>query len=366
MEEMGIEEAERTSAEEQGFHRIEEILGDDRTTCGCSPRRSTNDPRNSCPCLTRNAHSGSKCGGRETVIEVEGLTKAYGDFVAVDGVLVHGATGQDLRATGPNGAGKSTAIGCISGLLKPTAGRIRVNSHDVVSESVAAKQDLGVVPQELSLYEDVSAIENLLFWGAAYGMRGSELKSRVSEVLSYTGLLDRGEEPVKNYSGGMKRRINFGCAIMHRPKVLLLDEPTVGVDPQSRVRLFEMVKEQVEAGAAVLYTTHYMEEAELLCDELAIVDHGKLIADGSLEELRGMVGEKDILRLSGSFDPDKTPAALAALPRRERRRRRCRGRPALGRRRFEPLARALRRHRTGRRRGSRDDPLSAEPGGPSS
>ena len=164
------------------------------------------------------------------------------------------------------------------------------------------------------LWERLSATENLLFWGAAYGMRGSELKSRVREVLAYTGLLDRGEEPIKNYSGGMKRRINFGCAIMHRPKVLLLDEPTVGVDPQSRVRLFEMVREQVEQGTAVLYTTHYMEEAELLCDELAIVDHGKLIADGSLEELRGMVGEKDILRLSGTFDPEKARAALAALP----------------------------------------------------
>jgi ABC-2 type transport system ATP-binding protein len=248
------------------------------------------------------------------MIKVEGLTKAYGDFVAVDEISFTAQPGKIFGLLGPNGAGKSTSIGCISGLLKPTAGRIRVNGHDVVTDSVAAKQDLGVVPQELSLYEDISATENLLFWGAAYGMRGSALKSRVREVLAYTGLLDRGEEPIKNYSGGMKRRINFGCAIMHRPKVLLLDEPTVGVDPQSRVRLFEMVKEQVEQGSTVLYTTHYMEEAELLCDELAIVDHGKLIADGSLKELRGMVGEKDILRLSGSFDPDNARAALAALP----------------------------------------------------
>ena len=133
-------------------------------------------------------------------------------------------------------------------------------------------------------------------------------------MLAYTGLLDRAEEPIKNYSGGMKRRINFGCAIMHRPKVLLLDEPTVGVDPQSRVRLFDMIKEQVEHGAAVLYTTHYMQEAELLCDELAIIDHGKLIADGTLDELRGLVGEKDVLRLAGTFDADKARAALAPLP----------------------------------------------------
>jgi len=248
------------------------------------------------------------------VIEVDGLRKSYGDFLAVDGVSFTAQPGKIFGLLGPNGAGKSTAIGCISGLLKPTDGRIRVNGHDVVKDGRAAKAGLGVVPQELSLYEEVSATENLMFWGAAYGMRGSELKSRVHDVLTYTGLLDRAEEPVKNYSGGMKRRINFGCAIMHRPKVLLLDEPTVGVDPQSRVRLFEMVKEQVEQGTAVLYTTHYMQEAELLCDELAIIDRGKLIADGTLEELRGMVGEKDVLRLAGRFDADQARAALSALP----------------------------------------------------
>ncbi len=247
------------------------------------------------------------------MIEVDGLRKSYGDFLAVDDVSFTAKPGKIFGLLGPNGAGKSTTIGCISGLLTPTDGHIRVNGHDVVRDGRSAKQGLGVVPQELSLYEEVSATENLLFWGAAYGMRGSELKSRVHDVLRYTSLLDRAEEPVKNYSGGMKRRINFGCAIMHRPKVLLLDEPTVGVDPQSRVRLFEMVKEQVEHGTAVLYTTHYMQEAELLCDELAIVDHGKLIADGTLEELRGMVGEKDILRLSGTFDPEKTRTALAPL-----------------------------------------------------
>ncbi len=248
------------------------------------------------------------------MIEVDGLRKSYGDLLAVDGISFTAQPGVIFGLLGPNGAGKSTSIGCISGLLKPTDGRIRVNGHDVVKDGKAAKQSLGVVPQELSLYEDVSATENLLFWGAAYGMRGGELKSRAREVLAYTGLLDRAEEPVKNYSGGMKRRINFGCAIMHRPKALLLDEPTVGVDPQSRVRLFEMIKEQVEHGTAVLYTTHYMQEAELLCDELAIVDHGKLIADGTLEELRGMVGEKDILRLAGTFDPGKARAALSTLP----------------------------------------------------
>ena len=250
----------------------------------------------------------------DPILEIQNLSKRYGNHVAVDDISFNVPRGSVFGLLGPNGAGKSTAIGCISGLLKPTEGSVRVNGHDVVKDGRAAKQSLGVVPQELSLYEDVSASENLRFWGAAYGMRGSELESRAHDVLAYTGLLDRAEEPVKNYSGGMKRRINFGCAIMHRPKVLLLDEPTVGVDPQSRARLFEMVQEQVEHGMAVLYTTHYREEAELLCDERAIVDHGKLIADGTLEELRGMVGEKDILRLAGSFAPDKTRAVLSSLP----------------------------------------------------
>ncbi len=247
------------------------------------------------------------------MIEVEGLRKLYGDFVAVGGVSFTAEPGKIFGLLGPNGAGKSTIIGCISGLLQPTEGTVRVNGHDVTKDGDTAKKGLGVVPQELSLYEDISATENLMFWGGAYGLTGPELKNRAKEVLTYTGLLDRAEEPVKNYSGGMKRRINFGCAIMHRPKVLLLDEPTVGVDPQSRVRLFEMVKEQLADGTAVLYTTHYMEEAEILCDELAIVDRGKLVADGTLEELRGMVGEKDVLRLTGTFDPEKARAALSAL-----------------------------------------------------
>jgi len=244
------------------------------------------------------------------VIQVEGLRKTYGDFVAVDDVSFKAEPGKVFGLLGPNGAGKSTSIGCISGLLKPSDGRIRVLGHDVVREPRAARQELGVVPQELAVYEDVSATENLLFWGAAYGLRGGPLKRRAEEVLGYTGLLDRAEEPVKNFSGGMKRRLNFGCAVMHRPAVLLLDEPSVGVDPQSRVRLFDMVREQVAAGTTVLYTTHYMEEAELLCDELAIIDHGKLIAMGSLEELRALVGEKDVLRLAGSFDPERAREAL--------------------------------------------------------
>jgi ABC-2 type transport system ATP-binding protein len=245
-------------------------------------------------------------------IEVQGLTKRYGELSAVDDVQFTVDAGVLFGLLGPNGAGKSTTIGCISGLVAPSAGRVRVLGHDVVHEPRAARTRLGVVPQEIALYEDLSARENLAYWGAAYGLRTRETRARIDEVLEVIGLADRARDPVKKLSGGMKRRLNFGCGIVHRPRVLLLDEPTVGVDPQSRVRLLELVREQARAGVAVLYTTHYMEEAESLCDELGVIDHGKVIARGTLAELRGMLGERDLLRLSGTFERERTAAALRA------------------------------------------------------
>lgn len=240
------------------------------------------------------------------MIDVEGLQKKYGDLVAVSEVSFTAKPGQIFGLLGPNGAGKSTTIGCISGLLTPSAGRIRVLGHDVALERRASREKLGVVPQELALYEELTATENLRYWGGAYGLRGSDLKQRVREVLVATGLLDRASEPVKRFSGGMKRRLNLGCGLVHQPKVLLLDEPTVGVDPQSRVNLLDLVRQQVASGTCVLYTTHYMEEAESLCDALAIIDHGQIIAAGTLAELRAKVGENDVLRLDGEFDPTRT------------------------------------------------------------
>jgi len=247
------------------------------------------------------------------LIEVQSLTKRYGELTAVDDVSFTAAEGEIFGLLGPNGAGKSTSIGCISGLVAPSSGRIAVRGHDVVSDGVEARRVLGVVPQDLALYEDLSAAENLSYWGGAYGLRGAELKTRVAEVLARIGLADRAKEPVKRYSGGMKRRLNFGCGIVHRPRVLLLDEPTVGVDPQSRVRLLELVREEARGGICVLYTTHYMEEAEDLCDRLAIVDHGKRIAEGTLEQLRAKLGGRDLLRLAGRFEPERARAALAGL-----------------------------------------------------
>ena len=236
------------------------------------------------------------------MIDVQHLRKQYGDLVAVDDVSFTAEKGSIFGLLGPNGAGKTTTISCISGLLKPTSGRIAVSGHDVVTDGPAARRHLGIVPQELALYSDLSAAANLEFWGSAYGLAGDPLRRRVAEVLALIGLADRGKDHTSTFSGGMKRRLNFGCGIVHNPKVLLLDEPTAGVDPQSRVRLLELVREQAHGGTTVIYTTHYMEEAQDLCDRIAIVDHGKLLAMGTLDELRRMVGEKDVVRVAGRFD----------------------------------------------------------------
>ncbi len=247
------------------------------------------------------------------MLVVEHLVKHYGDFVAVDDVSFEAKPGSIFGLLGPNGAGKSTAINCISGLLAPTAGRIVVGGHDVIKDGKAARRSLGIVPQELALYEDLPAVENLRYWGKAYGLRGRALEDRVAAVLESIGLVDRARDLPKTFSGGMKRRLNFGCGVVHEPKVLLLDEPTVGVDPQSRARLFELVDAVRDAGACVLYTTHYMEEAERFCDSLAIIDRGKLIAAGTVGELKAQLGARDALQLSGSFPTEATRTAVAAL-----------------------------------------------------
>ena len=247
------------------------------------------------------------------MLVVENLIKQYGEFVAADGISFVAEKGTVFGLLGPNGAGKSTAINCISGLLKPTSGHISVNGHDVVSDARRARQCLGVVPQELAIYEDLPAIDNLRYWGKAYGLRRKTLESRVAEVLSYIGLGDRAHELPKKFSGGMKRRLNFGCGIVHKPAVLLLDEPTVGVDPQSRERLFNMVEAERDNGACILYTTHYMEEAERLCNSLAIIDRGKIIADGTVAELRAQTGARDVLQLSGNFPVEETRSAIHDL-----------------------------------------------------
>jgi len=247
------------------------------------------------------------------LLQVDKLFKQYGNVVAVEGISFKAGKGSVFGLLGPNGAGKSTTINCISGLLRASSGTVTVGDFDIARESRSAKQLLGIVPQELALYEDLPAIDNLRFWGKAYGLRGDDLEARVNEVLATVGLADRARELPKTFSGGMKRRLNFACGVVHKPPVILLDEPTAGVDPQSRNKIFELVRAARDGGACILYTTHYMEEAETLCDSLAIIDHGKMIATGTVDQLRAQLGARDVLHLSGRFPSEAVRTGIAKL-----------------------------------------------------
>lgn len=238
-------------------------------------------------------------------ISVTNLRKTFGDFVAVEDVSFEAEQGEILSLLGPNGAGKSTSISIISGLYPPTAGEAAIMGHSIIKEPEAAKAHLGVVPQDIALYPDLSARENLLFWGKMYGLRGAPLKSRVDEVLEIIGLADRQKDHIEKFSGGMKRRVNIGAALLHQPKVIIMDEPTVGIDPQSRRHILDNVKELNQKGMTVLYTTHYMEEAAELSDHIAIMDKGRVIAYGTHAELIQMVGEKTRLDINVNTDASR-------------------------------------------------------------
>jgi ABC-2 type transport system ATP-binding protein len=250
----------------------------------------------------------------EYVLVCRGLRRFFGKLTAVDGVGFHIGLGETYGLLGPNGAGKTTTISMITGLLERDAGEVTVAGEPMTTRSVRAKGALGYVPQDLAIYPDLSGRENLMFFARLYGMPTARAKSRSAEVLDLTGLADRAGDPVKEYSGGMKRRLNIGIGLLHQPKLLVLDEPTVGVDPQSRNAILEGVERLSGAGMAVLYTTHYMEEAERLCDRIGIIDHGKLIAEGSRDELVSMVGEGDQVRLAATGDLAKAADDLAARP----------------------------------------------------
>jgi ABC-2 type transport system ATP-binding protein len=239
------------------------------------------------------------------MIEVEGLRKSFGALVAVDDVSFSVNPGEIFGLLGPNGAGKTTTINMICGVLRPDGGRVVIHDRDIWIEPKKVKQTLGVVPQEIAVYEDLSARDNLSFWGSLYGLSGKSLKNRVNESLTRVGLSDRAKDKVKNFSGGMKRRLNLCMGLLHRPHVLLLDEPTVGIDPQARLNILEVVRDVAASGTTVLYTTHYMDEAQDLCDRIAIIDHGKILTIGTLDELTRLAGEAEVLRLTGPFgEPD--------------------------------------------------------------
>jgi len=246
------------------------------------------------------------------VLECRGLRRYFGKIVAVDGVGFHIDPGETYGLLGPNGAGKTTTISMVTGLLERDAGEVTVAGEPMTTHSVRAKSALGYVPQDLAIYPDLSGRENLMFFARLYGMSTAQAKSRSDEVLALTGLADRAGDQTKQYSGGMKRRLNIGIGLLHRPRLLILDEPTVGVDPQSRNAILESVEGLSGAGMAVLYTTHYMEEAERLCDRIGIIDHGNLIAEGTRADLVSMVGEGDQVRLSATGDLTGAAAKLSA------------------------------------------------------
>jgi ABC-2 type transport system ATP-binding protein len=237
-------------------------------------------------------------------IEVKDLCKNFGDLQAVKGLSFSVEAGEIFSLLGPNGAGKSTTISVLSGLLQPNAGDAMIFGHSILTDGRAARAALGVVPQDIALYPDLSARENLVFWGKMYGLRGDTLRRRVQETLELIGLADRQNDRVGKFSGGMKRRVNIGAALMHHPQVVIMDEPTVGIDPQSRRHILDSVKELNRQGMTVVYTTHYMEEAQELSNHIAIVDQGSLVAYGTHAELIRKVGELARVDFRLNVDPD--------------------------------------------------------------
>ena len=225
------------------------------------------------------------------ILEVEDLVKNYGSFQALKGISFTVEEGEVFGLLGPNGAGKTTAISILTGVIPPTSGEARICGLDVFKKPLEVKRKIGLVPQDLALYPTLSARANLNFFGSIYGLGGSELKDRVDDVLGVVALTERANEPVEKFSGGMKRRVNIAAGLVHQPDLLFLDEPTVGVDPQSRNHIFESVlKLNQEHGMSIIYTSHYMEEVELLCKRVAVVDEGRIIALDTVQNLVAMLG----------------------------------------------------------------------------
>ncbi len=235
--------------------------------------------------LTRTGPIPQPKDGRPVEVDVINLVKTFGKLEAVRGVSFSMGKGEIFGLLGPNGAGKSTTINMMCGYLEPTSGDTIVQGHSTSKEPRVVKKIIGVVPQEIALYKDLTAQENLNFFGEIYGLSGRERKERSDAVLHFVGLYDRRKDAIKTFSGGMQRRINMAIALIHQPTVLMMDEPTVGVDPQSRENIFDTIEKLRDDGTTILYTTHYMEEAERLCNHIAIMDEGQIIAMGTLEQL---------------------------------------------------------------------------------
>jgi ABC-2 type transport system ATP-binding protein len=250
----------------------------------------------------------------EPILIAQELHKFYGENHAVDGISLQVARGEVFGLLGPNGAGKTTTISMLTGLFPPSKGTILVDGLDMAKETNKAKAKIGLVPQDLALYPTLSARQNLRFWGRIYGLRGKLLQERVEEMLRMVGLTEKGDKAIETYSGGMKRRINIAAGLLHKPDILFLDEPTVGVDPQSRNAIFEGVEELNRQGMTVIYTTHYMEEAQRLCHRVAIVDLGKLIALDTPNALIRSLGGGIILVGLGEGQVETVARQVAELP----------------------------------------------------
>jgi len=246
------------------------------------------------------------------MLQAHNLVRKFGDLTAVDDVSFEIQEGEIFSLLGPNGAGKTTTISMLSTLLTPTSGDAHINGFSIKTDNMQVRKYIGIVPQEIALYDDLTALENLNYWGKLYDLKGRELEIRVREVLEQVGLTERAKDRIKTYSGGMKRRVNIAAGLLHKPKLLFMDEPTVGIDPQSRRMILDMVKELNQQGMSILYTTHYMEEAQELSNRVGIIDHGKLIAVGTQAELTQQVGETDSIRIL--TDPmDDLPSIAAKL-----------------------------------------------------
>ncbi|MCF8304209.1 MAG: ATP-binding cassette domain-containing protein [Bacteroidales bacterium] len=232
------------------------------------------------------------------MINAKAIHKRFGTVKALKGIDLDIKEGELYGLLGPNGAGKTTTINILSTLLKPDNGSVFINGLDILKNPVSSKKNIGIVPQEVALYEDLSALDNLLFWGGLYGNPASQIRSRANEMLRLFGLSDRRNDTIKKYSGGMKRRINIASALLHNPKVLFMDEPTVGIDPQSRNKIYEVIGQLHSNGLTIIYTTHYMEEVEKLCERVGIIDYGEIIAEGTVEELRNRSNTTSIINVA--------------------------------------------------------------------
>jgi ABC-2 type transport system ATP-binding protein len=249
------------------------------------------------------------------MIKVRSVSKSYGNIEAVKNVSFNIEKGEIFGILGPNGAGKSTIVNILNTLVKPDKGDVIIDGVDIKEGGDTIKLIMGVVPQEIALYEELSAYENLMFWGGLYDIPKQELTKNVNRTLEIVDLVNRKDDRVKTFSGGMKRRINIACSLLHNPKILVLDEPTVGVDPQNRNHIFEVIEKLNNEGMTIIYTTHYMEEAERFCDTIAIIDVGSIIALGTLKELREISDAKDLLTIKlAAWDNETISGITSANP----------------------------------------------------